>query len=210
MINTRTKTTTTTMTVADTAHIRDVCALKPLDDDALLDYDNDDADLLEDAASQDPFSGPAPYSSPYSPFTYSPSAFFDFEGDPLWTAPSGEMEGLEYLWGWVEAPGGDTAGTAFGDFRFTGLWADTRGEERAALEEFVRFVEARRARHPGMRVYHYAPYEVTALKRLTVRHGMGERELDDWLHYYNHHRPHTACGNLPPFSRLINVSGQYT
>ena len=34
-------------------------------------------------------------------------------------------------------------------------------------------------------------------------------ELDDWLHYYNHHRPHTACGNLPPFSRLINVSGQY-
>lgn len=107
--------------------------------------------------------------------------FFDFEGDPLWTAPSGEMEGLEYLWGWVEAPGGDTAGTAFGDFRFTGLWADTRGEERAALEHFVRFVEARRARHPGMRVYHYAPYEVTALKRLTVRHGVGERELDDWL-----------------------------
>ena len=107
--------------------------------------------------------------------------FFDFEGDPLWTAPSGEMEGLEYLWGWVEAPDGDTAGTAFGDFRFTGLWADTRGQERAALEEFVRFVEARRVRHPGMRIYHYAPYEVTALKRLTVRHGVGERELDDWL-----------------------------
>ena len=81
MINTRTKKTTTTMSVADTAHIRDVCALTPLDDDALLDYDNDDADLLNDAASQDPFSGPAPYSSPYSPFTYSPSAFFDFEGD---------------------------------------------------------------------------------------------------------------------------------
>lgn len=107
--------------------------------------------------------------------------FFDFEGDPLWTAPSGEMEGLEYLWGWVEAPGGDTAGTAFGDFRFTGLWADTRGEERAALEQFVAFVEARRAAHPGMRIYHYAAYEVTALKRLTVRHGVGERELDDWL-----------------------------
>ncbi|KAL1703342.1 hypothetical protein EV121DRAFT_292464 [Schizophyllum commune] len=71
MINTRTKNTTTAMSVADTAHIRDVCALTPLDDDAPLDY----------AASQDPFSGPAPYSSPYSPFTYSPSAFFDFEGD---------------------------------------------------------------------------------------------------------------------------------
>ena len=36
------------------------------------------------------------------------------------------------------------------------------------------------------------------------------RELDGWLHYYNQHRPHTACGNQPPFSRLINVSGQYT
>ena len=35
-------------------------------------------------------------------------------------------------------------------------------------------------------------------------------ELDGWLHYYNHHRPHTACSNQPPFSRLTNVSGQYT
>lgn len=34
-------------------------------------------------------------------------------------------------------------------------------------------------------------------------------ELDSWLHNYNHHRPHTACGNQPPFSRLINVPGQY-
>lgn len=35
-------------------------------------------------------------------------------------------------------------------------------------------------------------------------------ELHGWLHHYNHHRPHTACGSQPPFSRLINVSGQYT
>ena len=33
--------------------------------------------------------------------------------------------------------------------------------------------------------------------------------LQAWLHHYNQHRPHTACGNQPPFSRLINVSGQY-
>ncbi|MFI8807901.1 TM0106 family RecB-like putative nuclease [Micrococcus luteus] len=107
--------------------------------------------------------------------------FFDFEGDPLWVSADGSMEGLEYLWGWVEAPGGDTARTASADFRFTGLWADTRAAERAALEQFVAFVEERRATHPGMRIYHYAAYEVTALKRLTVRHGVGERELDDWL-----------------------------
>ncbi|WP_293696866.1 IS481 family transposase [uncultured Agrococcus sp.] len=33
--------------------------------------------------------------------------------------------------------------------------------------------------------------------------------LADWLHHYNQHRPHTACGGQPPFSRLINVPGQY-
>ena len=33
--------------------------------------------------------------------------------------------------------------------------------------------------------------------------------LPDWLHEYNQHRPHTACGGQPPFSRLINVPGQY-
>ncbi|MCS6711999.1 TM0106 family RecB-like putative nuclease [Brachybacterium sp. EF45031] len=107
--------------------------------------------------------------------------FFDFEGDPLWTAESGAMEGLEYLWGWVETPDGDTAATRFDDFLFTGLWADSRAEERAALERFVETVEMRRLTHPDMRIYHYAPYEVTALKRLTVRHGVGERELDSWL-----------------------------
>jgi len=33
-------------------------------------------------------------------------------------------------------------------------------------------------------------------------------ELEEWLRYYNEHRPHTACGNQPPYSRLINVPGQ--
>ncbi|RRR20924.1 IS481 family transposase, partial [Brachybacterium saurashtrense] len=23
-----------------------------------------------------------------------------------------------------------------------------------------------------------------------------------WLHHYNYHRPHTACGDQPPASRL--------
>lgn len=33
--------------------------------------------------------------------------------------------------------------------------------------------------------------------------------LQPWLHHYNQHRPHTACENQPPFSRLINVPEQY-
>lgn len=34
--------------------------------------------------------------------------------------------------------------------------------------------------------------------------------LPEWLHQYNHHRPHTAIGAKPPISRLTNLPGQYT
>lgn len=34
--------------------------------------------------------------------------------------------------------------------------------------------------------------------------------LTSWLHIYNHHRAHTSLGQLPPISRLNNVSGHYT
>jgi hypothetical protein len=30
------------------------------------------------------------------------------------------------------------------------------------------------------------------------------------VHHYNHHRLHTALGNLPPISRCTNVSEQYS
>jgi transposase InsO family protein len=31
-----------------------------------------------------------------------------------------------------------------------------------------------------------------------------------WLHTYNHHRPHAASVAILPFSRLTNLSGQYS
>ena len=31
--------------------------------------------------------------------------------------------------------------------------------------------------------------------------------LDSWLHFYNHHRPHSALGGQPPVSRLNNLVG---
>jgi transposase InsO family protein len=31
-----------------------------------------------------------------------------------------------------------------------------------------------------------------------------------WLHYYNHHRGHTALKGQSPASRVTNLSGQYT
>jgi transposase InsO family protein len=36
------------------------------------------------------------------------------------------------------------------------------------------------------------------------------RALPSWLHHYNHHRPHTAIGTVPPITRLTNLPGQYT
>ena len=33
---------------------------------------------------------------------------------------------------------------------------------------------------------------------------------DDWLHFYNHHRPHTGIDGLVPAARVHNVTGNYT
>ncbi|MGB9307386.1 MAG: TM0106 family RecB-like putative nuclease, partial [Mycobacterium sp.] len=95
--------------------------------------------------------------------------FFDFEGDPLWTADGREW-GLEYLFGVLDAAG-----------KFRPLWAHDRAAERKALIDFLALVKKRRRRHPNMHIYHYAPYEKTALLRLAGRYGVGEDEVDDLL-----------------------------
>jgi uncharacterized protein len=95
--------------------------------------------------------------------------FFDFEGDPLWSA-DGRDWGLEYLWGVLEVGGA-----------FRPLWAHDRESERQALVAFLAMVRKRRLRYPNMHIYHYAAYEKTALLRLAGRYGVGEDEVDDLL-----------------------------
>jgi uncharacterized protein len=97
--------------------------------------------------------------------------FFDFEGDPLWTA-DGVDWGLEYLFGVLE---GGRSGA------FHPLWAHDRRDERKALIDFLALVAKRRKRFPNMHIYHYASYEKTALLRLAGRHGVGEDEVDELL-----------------------------
>ena len=92
--------------------------------------------------------------------------FFDIEGNPFWD----EQGSLEYLWGVTDA-----------DDSFDPLWADDHATERAALEAFVDRVHTRLREHPGMHVYHYASYEVSALRRLMGRYGTREAEVDDLL-----------------------------
>ncbi|MDQ0647150.1 putative RecB family nuclease [Microbacterium natoriense] len=99
--------------------------------------------------------------------------FFDFEGDPLYTepAPDGEAHwGLDYLFGWV-----DNAD------QYSALWAHDFAAEKQALEDFLDFVAARRSAHPGMHIYHYAPYETSHLVAMAARHGVREGEVDKLL-----------------------------
>ena len=103
--------------------------------------------------------------------------FFDFEGDPLWQDPATGAWGIEYLFGVIEAP---VAGRP-GDPDFRPFWAHSRSEERRAFLDFLDYVEKRRARYPDMHVYHYAPYEKTALRNLSLAHQAGEDTVDTWL-----------------------------
>ena len=49
-----------------------------------------------------------------------------------------------------------------------------------------------------------------AFQRLYLSESARRKALPAWLHEYNHHRPHTAIGKVPPVTRLTNVSGQYS
>ena len=92
--------------------------------------------------------------------------YLDFEGDP-W-AEGGE--GREYL-----------AGLWDRDGQFTTFWSHDRAGEKQLTEDLVDELMCRWAKDPSMHIYHYAPYERTALARLTGRHGTREAELDQLL-----------------------------
>ncbi len=97
--------------------------------------------------------------------------FFDIEGDPY-----AFDDGLDYLFGVLEMDG-----------TFHAFWSrDAAGEfslegERLAFQAVMDFFAERRRADPTMHIYHYAPYEPTALKRLMGRYGTREDEVDDLL-----------------------------
>lgn len=105
--------------------------------------------------------------------------FFDFEGDPLWSERGSHDWGLEYLFGLVEIDEVDVDGGE--KPRFRTFWAHDRAQEKQALIDFVAYLHERRRQWPGLHVYHYAPYEKTALLRLAARHGVCEDDIDQFL-----------------------------
>jgi predicted RecB family nuclease len=93
--------------------------------------------------------------------------YFDMEGYPH------IEDGLEYLFGAVYISDGNT------DFK--DWWAHDRQEEKVAFEAFIDWVYSRWKADPGMHIYHYAPYEVSAARRLAGRHATRINEVDELL-----------------------------
>ena len=95
--------------------------------------------------------------------------FFDLEADPFV-----DNGGLEFLFGY-----------AFGDgtreMKYVSDWCTSRDQEKAAFERFIDFVIARAAQYPDLHIYHFAPYEPSALKRLMGRYASREEEIDRML-----------------------------
>lgn len=95
--------------------------------------------------------------------------FLDLEGDPF--ARDG---GREYLFGLVQIADEGAA-------RYMCHWAHSDAEERSAFEAVVDLILEQREANPGLHVYHYAPYEPAALKRLMGRYATREAEVDRML-----------------------------
>lgn len=91
--------------------------------------------------------------------------FFDMEGFPYFT----ERGGLEYLFGAVTR-----------NKNFFAWWAHDREQEAEAFAGFVKWAYDKMVADPTAHIYHYAPYEVTALTKLSARHGVMAAEVA-WL-----------------------------
>jgi uncharacterized protein len=95
--------------------------------------------------------------------------FLDLEGDPFVGAG-----GFEYLFGYAFR-------SADGQVAYEADWAFDPEDEKAAFERLIDFLSKRLRDCPGFHVYHYAPYEPAALKRLMGRYATGEDEVDRLL-----------------------------
>ena len=93
---------------------------------------------------------------------------FDIEGDRYYHDGP-----LEYLFGYLVRKNGQ--------WSYRKLWARNRNEEREVLRQFIDEVFEIWEQHPGFHIYHYAPYEPSAIGRLASRHALYEDKVDRLL-----------------------------
>lgn len=111
--------------------------------------------------------------------------FYDIEGNPY--HEENGTAGLEYLNGIWFVDSFLELGSLFNDVmhyesgKFLPIWAHSRADEKQALIRLFTFFSKQIEAFPKARIYHYAPYEITALRNLAQSHGYGEQMLDNWL-----------------------------
>jgi uncharacterized protein len=91
--------------------------------------------------------------------------YFDMEGYPLYG-----KDGLEYLFG-MTLPNGN----------FVDFWAHNEEEEKKAFSDFVDLAISNFKKNKSMKIYHYASYEVIAMRKLSTKYGLKEKEVDTLL-----------------------------
>lgn len=105
--------------------------------------------------------------------------FLDIEGDPFYGTEL--VDGIDYLFGVTEPAASHKSEPAYRAFWSIEQDTVTTAGEKRAFEELIDFCISRLEADPAMHIYHYAPYETTAIKRLAGRYGTRETEVDRLL-----------------------------
>lgn len=95
--------------------------------------------------------------------------YFDIESDHFH-----EEGGLEYLLGYSYK-------NDQGEVEYERIWSKNKKEEKKSFEQFMDFIMDRWARNPEFYIYHFAPYEPSAIKRMAQYHRTKEVEVDNLL-----------------------------
>ena len=85
----------------------------------------------------------------------------------LWRAADGDQDG-------EPVPGHPS-------LRSRTYWAHDRAQEKHAFADLMAFLMERLTGTPAAHLYHYAPYEKTALRRLASMHATAEAAVDELL-----------------------------
>ena len=131
---------------------------------------------------------------------------------------------------YAEICGNETAATAIGVLRRAAAWFADHGVRvqrvlsdngsaykshawQAACDELGITVKKTRPYRPQtngkIERFHRTLADGWAYARYYTSEAERRAALPGWLHFYNHHRPHSAIAGLTPISRLTNVPGHH-
>jgi transposase InsO family protein len=88
----------------------------------------------------------------------------------------------------------------------SGLWAETCAE----LQITPKWTRPYRPQTNGkIERFHRTLADGWAFKKFYNSESARRAAMPAWIHEYNHHRPHSAIGKVPPITRLDNLAGHH-